>query len=213
MRKKILTLMGLIITGLLVSPLFLISCGSSDSSSGQLTTGSGDFSTVGVSASSTTAASSGDRQAAEAYFTAMAPAIEKDYQGSLKVEQAQSEWSKKYANSDPYTDWAGWDDISAVFRELLPLSQELTASYEVVTPPEVFRKAHADLLELNRQGNAWAQTMVDNIESRRPVVEWFGEFQAGPNGPPSSQVLTEFREAAAQVGIELPAKLITVYSK
>ena len=97
-------------------------------------------------------------------------------------------------------------------QQALPKEQEILKGYEAITPPEAFRKAHAALLENNRDGNTWAEGLVAAIKANRPTTELMSMISAGPPGTTNSQVIADFKDAATRVGIELPTKLIDAYS-
>jgi hypothetical protein len=166
----------------------------------------------GSTTSSSASTSSGDRQAAEAYFAVMAAVVDKDYEGQQWFNQAMAQWQQTYGNSDPSADWQAWNALGSVLQQALAKAQEIVLGYEAVTPPEAFRIAHAALVANNRDGNAWAEDLIAAIKASRPTGELLSMLDAGPPGPSGSEVLAEFQDAAARVGIELPPKLIDVYS-
>jgi len=178
---------------------------------------------TGVSAASTTTSavsttsslapvSPAERKAAEVYLAAMAPVIDKDYEGSQWFQQLGDEWMKNYGNGSLSTNRKAWNALGLIFQEALAKEQEIIQGYEAITPPDVFRAAHTALLENNRQGNAWAAKVVAAIQANRPIGELMSMVSAGPPGPSNGDVLAQYRAATAQVGIEVPAKLLDVYS-
>ena len=162
--------------------------------------------------SSSAPTDSGERRAAEAYFAAMAPTIDMDYEGMQWFEQATTQWQQAYANNDPTTDRQVWTALGLILQQAVSKVQEIVQGYEAVTPPEAFRTAHAALIENNRDGNAWAEALIAAIKANRPTSELMSTLGAGPPGPSNAEVLATFRVAAARVGIELPTKLIDTYS-
>ena len=174
-------------------------------------------STTTTSAAPTTTSSasapSADRQAAEAYFAAMAPTIDKDYQGLQGFKQAMTQWGQTYGNTDLTTNRKAWEALSLIVQQAIPVEREIIQGYEAVTPPEAFRTAHATLLDNNRLGNTWAEGLVAAIKANRPTRDLLSMITAGSPGPSNTQVLAEFRSAAARVGIELPTKLIGAYTE
>jgi hypothetical protein len=203
-RPKVIAGTSLSLAMLLVA-FALTGCGGS--SWGKPTTSS-----AGSTTSSSASAGPGERGAAEAYFAAMAPVIEKDYQAVQWINQAMTQWQQTYADSDPSTDRQAWNALGLILEQGLPKGQEIVRGYEAITPPEAFRTAHAALLANNRDGNPWAEDLLAAIKANRPISELMPMFDTGPPGPSNAEVLAMFQEAAARVGIELPTKLIDAYS-
>jgi hypothetical protein len=152
-----------------------------------------------------------ERQAAEAYFAAMAPVIDKDYQGTKWFEQVLTQWGQTYGSTDLTTNQKAWNALSSIVQEALVKEQEILAGYEAITPPEAFRTAHEALVESNRDGNTWAEGLIAAIKAKRPATELMSMMSAGPPGPTNNQVIAYFKDAAARVGVEVPTKLIDAY--
>lgn len=182
------------------------------SSAGPTTSSAPTTSSVVSTTSSSVVVSAAERQAAEAYFAAMAPTIDKDYQGLQWVKQAMSQWGQTYGNSDLSANRQAWNALSLILQQALPKEQEIIQGYEAITPPEAFRTAHATLLENNRDGNIWAKNLVAAIKASHPTSELMSMISAGAPGPSNGQVLADFQDAATRIGIELPIKLIDTYS-
>ena len=169
--------------------------------------------TANIAASTTSSLASanpGELAAAQAYFAAMAPVIDKDYQGLQWFDQVMTQWQQTYQNSAS-TDRQAWNALGQIFQQAIPKEQEIIQGYAAITPPEAFRTAHAALIENNRDGNTWAASVVAAIKANRPTDELLSMLSAGPPGPSSSEVLAEFQDAAARVGTQLPTKLIDTY--
>ena len=199
-RRKVLRVaVGLAIT---LAVLPLISCGGS-SLSKTTASPSGTMTNPSVSASSA---------AAKAYFAAMAPTIELDYQGLQWFKQAMTQWQQSYGNADPSTDRQAWDALGVILQQTLPKERRVDQGYEAITPPEAFRTAHQALLENNRDGDAWDEELLAAIKASRPTSELMSKLAAGPPGPSNGTVLAEFQDAAARIRIKLPSKLIGAYS-
>jgi hypothetical protein len=184
------------------------STASSSSTTGSLPTTSSAESTTSSSVSTSPA----ERQAAEAYFAAMAPTIDEDYQGMQWAERVMSQWDQTYGSSDLPTNRQAWNALSSIFQQALSKEREIIKGYEAVTPPEAFQTAHAALLQNNRNGSAWMEGVIAAIKANRPIDEVAPMISAGSPGPSNGQVLAAFQEAAGRVGIELPAKLIDAYT-
>jgi hypothetical protein len=194
--------------GLVMLLVALASTGCGDSSSSKPTA-----SPAGPALSpSASTSSGGGQQAAKAYFAAMAPAIDKDYQGLQWFKQAMTEWQQTYANTDPSTNRQAWNALGLILQQALSKEQEITKGYEAIAPPKAFRTAHATLVKNNRDGIAWAEDLITAIKASRPMGGLMSTLEAGPPGPSNSEVLAEFQDAAARFGIALPRKLIEAYS-
>jgi hypothetical protein len=168
--------------------------------------------TAAAPTTTTAAASAADRQAAEAYFAAMAPAIDRDYQGTQWMEQAMTQWQQTYASNGLPTDRQAWKALSSILQEAITKEQEIIKGYETITPPEAFRTAHATLLENNRDGDTWAEGVVAAIKAGRPTSELLPMLIGGSPGPSNGDVLSEFQDAAGRVGIDLPTKFVNTYT-
>jgi hypothetical protein len=180
--------------------------------------GCGDSSSVTTttSALSTTSAPTttvaDEKQAAEAYLIAITPILDKDYQGVQWLEQASAQWEETYGNSDLSTNRQAWDALGLLFQQALVKEQEIIQGYEAVTPPEAFANAHAALLQINREGALWAESVVAAIKANAPADELMSMLTTEPSGLTDSEMLAEFQEVASRVGVELPVIMFKVYS-
>lgn len=181
--------------------------------SGLTACGKSTADTPSASPSPSTSASTSSREDAERYFAAMAPVIEKDYQGDKQSGELEAQWSAKYGNADPM-EWAPWEAMAEILQKMMPLGQEVLGGYEAIEPPAAFAQAHATLLEGNRKGVEWAQSVIDNVASKKPLEEWvqaaMDEVDAGL--ALEAQFVDEITKAATEAGIEVPAKLLETYS-
>jgi hypothetical protein len=180
--------------------------------SSSTTTSSPPTTSVESTTSSAGPVASAERQAAEAYLTAMTPTFDKDYSGSQWFEQAFTQWVQSYGNTDLTTNRKAWNAVGALFEEALPKEQEIIRAYEAVTPPPAFQAAHAALLANNREGSTWATEFIAALKAKRPISELMATLSAGPPGPSNVDVLAAFRAAAAQAGVDLPTGLINAYT-
>jgi hypothetical protein len=168
---------------------------------------------TGSTTGSSSPASAADRQAAETYFVAMTPVIDKDYEMLQWFDQQLSEWGQTYASAGPTLNSKAWDALGSILQKGLSREQEIVKGYEAITPARAFRKAHATLLENNRNGNAWASELIADIKAGRSSAELLAKLRAGPAAPSNTEVLTEFQTAASAAGVELPSKFIDAYTE
>lgn len=204
-----------VLPGVLMLAVALTSVGCGGSSSGASTTTLGMSTTSTAAPTATSSASttvSAQKQAAEAYFTAMAPTIEKDYQGMVWFEAAAEQWEQKYGATGLSTSLAGWTAILPTFEQVLAKEQPILKGYEAVTPPQAFKTAHAALLKNNLQSNSALKAINAAIKAKRPASELMSMLQAAATeSPTNAEVLADFQAAAASVGVSLPAKFISAY--
>lgn len=142
----------------------------------------------------------------------MAPVIDKDYQGSQWLEQLMAQWVQTYGNTDLSTNRQAWNALGQILKQAFPKEQEIVQGYEAVIPPDAFRAAHTSLLENNREGTAQMEKLFAAIEANHPIEELTSMVTSSPPGPSNSEVLVKFQDAAAQVGVEVPAELVGAYS-
>jgi hypothetical protein len=166
--------------------------------------------TTGSTAGSPVTSDSGDKQAVQAYFAAMAPALDKDYEGLQWFRRSMDEWAQTYGSAGPSKE--AWKAFRSIIEEAIPKQQEIIQDYEAITAPEAFQVAHTTLLENNRNGMEWGKKLAMAIRTNRPDDEVLSMIMAGPPEPSNLDVLAKFRFAAAQSGIELPGRLIDTYS-
>ena len=175
------------------------------------TTTATSVTTTAAPATTTTAPAGG--AAAETYFAAMAPVIDKDYAMLQWFDQQLSEWGQTYASAGPTLNSQAWDALGSILQEGLSREQEIVKGYEAITPAPAFQKAHATLLENNRNGNTWASDLIAAIKAGRSGVELLAKLKAGPAAPSNTEVLTEFQTAASAAGVELPSKFVDAYTE
>jgi hypothetical protein len=143
----------------------------------------------------------------------MASTIDKDYQGLQWFKQSWAQWVEKYGKTDLSTNREAWNALGGLFEEMLAKQQEIARGYEAVTPPDAFRAAHKTLIDGNTQGNAWAEEIIAAIKANRPIEDLLSMVTSEPPGPSGSEVLAEFNDAAAKVGVEVPQKFIDAYTE
>ena len=211
------TAAAVVALAILVVALALAGCaGSSPAASttttaAPVTTTAAPTTTTAAPAATTTVPAGG--AAAQAYFAAMAPVIDKDYEMLQWFDQQLSEWSQTYASADPTLNSRAWNALGSILQEGLTREQEIVKGYEAITPAPAFQKAHATLLENNRNGNAWASDLIAAIKAGRSGVDLLAKLKAGPAAPSNTEVLTEFQTAASATGVELPSKFIDAYTE
>jgi hypothetical protein len=204
LRRK--STFGMLLTlVLLVAALATAACGGS---SATIPASSPSAPTTSPSAS----IGSNRQEAARDYFAAMASVIDADYRGSQAFERGVAKWQQTFADNGP-SDRRAWDAFGVVFQQSLPAQRDVTDGYAAITPPDTFRQAHATLVDMNRSQIVWAEQLVAAIDAARPTSDLLSMLRDGPAGATASDVITDFREAATRVGIELPPKLIEVYEE
>lgn len=183
-----------------------IGCGGSMTTSSGMSTTSTAASTAAPSPSTTVSA---QKQAAEAYFTIMAPTIAKDYQGDLWAFEAGEQWARKYGRS-MNTSLTAWTAMLPTFEQAVAKEQAILQGYKAITSPPAFETAHAALLANNEGDIAQFKELIAAIKAKRPASELMAMLRVDPS-PTNAQVLADFQAAASSVGISLPANLINAY--
>ena len=152
-----------------------IGCGGSMTTTSGMSTTSTAASTATPSPSTTV---SSQTQAAEAYFTAMAPTIEKDYQGEpvdLCGRRAMGTEIRETA-CIPVSRLG-----LQCFRhssKRLPKSRRFCKATKPITSPPAFKTAHAALLANNEGGIAAFKAFIAAIKAKRPASELMAMLQA-----------------------------------
>jgi hypothetical protein len=184
-----------------------IGCGGSMTTTSGMSTTNTAASTV-LSSPSTNISSK--KQAAEAYLTAIAPTIEKDYQGSVWFHTTSQHWAEKYGESSLSTSLTGWTAILPTFEQALTKENDVLQGYLAITPPSVFKTEHAALIENNRASIAAFERLIAAIKAKRPAGQMMALYQANPS-PTNAVVLADLRAAAASAGFAVPAELTNAY--
>lgn len=186
-----------------------VGCGGSMTTTSGMSTTSTATSTAASSASTTISA---QKQAAEAYFTAMASTIQKDYQCNAWLRTALGQWEQKYGETSLSTSLTGWTAVLPTFERALSEEQVILQGYKAIAPPPAFRTAHAALLLTNDKSVADFKSFIAAIKAKRPASELMSMMHAAAATSTTDAVLlADFRAAAASVGVSVPANLISVY--
>ena len=150
---------------------------------------------------------SDQKKAADTYFKALSPVIAKDSVASTWADQVIAQWTQKY-QSTLATSREGWTAFASILGQMVVKAQDIQKAVEAVTPPPAFKAAHGDLVQSNRAGIAWAQSLAAAINANRPVTELASMVETGPAIIPDATILAKFKAAAAAVGVTLPADLV-----
>ena len=149
---------------------------------------------------STTAADA--HRAAEAYFAAMAPTIERDYRLAKRVDAIPAFEAEHVT---PAT-------IRGL-RGIQTAEQDVMQAYELVAPPPEFESAHTLLLRLDRLIHECDVALVRALASDRPVDEWLPQIQSQRQQIETLTTLfvDQITAAAEATGVKVPEKLLAAY--
>ena len=151
-----------------------------------------------------------DRQATEQYFASLAPAIEMDYQIQTRLDEAFTGLAN---TTDPF-DRGAWTRFAQALSATAGDAQRVLDEYTAVKPPKAFASAHALLVEINTTSLRFSRTVIDNVKKHKPIKDWAAHVmeQAAGQAALADRMLEGFTRAAALVGLQPPAKLVSIYS-